>query len=190
MSKNLFIGLLLAALMAVGLYWDHSGSSSVEEGTQSGASQPQSSSPGNSQTFRSIPTFPRGPNGSRSGNFGFSSTPGWEDRDAKKRGAPPIEDEKEDDLYQLIEEALHASDPDDRAYAVEELGDWDPTPEVLTVCLAALNDPEEEVREEAVLALETLEDPSAIPALERVAREDPSEDVRDAAVEALEYLMD
>jgi HEAT repeat protein len=66
----------------------------------------------------------------------------------------------------------------------------DPTPEVLTACLAALNDPEEEVREEAVLALETLEDPSAIPALERVAREDPSEDVRDAAVEALEYLMD
>jgi len=81
------------------------------------------------------------------------------------------EDEAElkEELDQLIEEALHASDPDDRAYAVNELSGWDATPEVLTACLEALNDPEEEVREEAVLALETLEDPSVIPELQRVA---------------------
>ena len=73
---------------------------------------------------------------------------------------------------------------------MSELALWDLTPEILTTCLEALKDPEEEVREEAVLALETLEDPSAIPALETVARDDPSEDVRDAAVEALESLVE
>ena len=63
-----------------------------------------------------------------------------------KKNAPPIEeedeedqDEKQEELYQLIEEALHAPDPDDRAYALNELGLWDATPEVLAACLEALD---------------------------------------------------
>ena len=100
------------------------------------------------------------------------------------------EADDEEDLNQLIQEALHAPDPDDRSYAFGELALWDVTPAILTACLEGLGDPEEEVREAAVMALEMLEDPSVIPDLERVAQEDPSEDVREAAADTIEYLAE
>ena len=61
---------------------------------------------------------------------------------------------------------------------------------VLLACLEALQDGDEEVRSEAVLALETLGDPTVIPTPEHVEREDPSQEVREWASEALEYLRE
>jgi hypothetical protein len=197
MSKKSWVVLLIAALVTIGVYRNLSRSSSLQQVTSSARSEGLGSSPGSSESRRPSVEFSGASTGGNSESLGFSSVPGWEDRSAKKRSAPPIQDEDENDegekkeeLDQLIDEALHASDPDDRAYALNELGLWDATPEVLAACLEALDDPEEEVREEAVLALELLEDPSVIPALQRVAREDPSEDVRESAVEALEELME
>ena len=89
----------------------------------------------------------------------------------------------------MILEALHGTEREDRAYAVSELGLLDPTPEVLSACFQALGDPEAEVRLEAVLALESLEDPAALPVLRRVVEEDTSESVREAATEAVDSLM-
>ena len=190
MSKNLSVGLLLAGLVAFGLYRGLSENSSVQTVTPSAASEARSPSPGSFDSRRPSPDFSGDSTDGQSEDFRLNFVPGWEDRNARKRGAPPIEVEDEEELHELIEEALHAPDSDDRVYAVSELALWDLTPEILTTCLEALKDPEEEVREEAVLALETLEDPSAIPALETVARDDPSEDVWDAAVEAFESLVE
>ncbi len=89
----------------------------------------------------------------------------------------------------MIFESLHGAETDDRAFAVSELGLFDPTPEVLAACFQALGDQEDEVRLEAVLALESLEDPAALPVLRRVAEEDASEVVREAATEAVDSLM-
>ena len=196
MSKNLSIILLLITL-AVGLIWELSPSSSVEQETSSGVPERSGSFPGNVGPRRSLPGLPGSSIEGQPESPGFGSAPGWEDRTAKKRSAPPVEQREEEteaddeeDLNQLIQEALHAPDPDDRSYAFGELALWDVTPAILTACLEGLGDPEEEVREAAVMALEMLEDPSVIPDLERVAQEDPSEDVREAAADTIEYLAE
>ena len=92
-------------------------------------------------------------------------------------------------MYPLIDEALHAAKPEDRASAVSELGLLDSTPEILFACLDALKDPDEDVRVDAVLALEMLEELTVIPVLQRVTERDPSEEVRETAAEAIESLM-
>ncbi len=104
---------------------------------------------------------------------------------AKREGPIP----EEDQIAGLIFESLHGTETEDRAFAVSELGLFDPTPEVISACFQALGDPEDEVRMEAVLALESLEDPAALPVLRRVAKEDTSESVREAATEAVDSLM-
>ena len=104
----------------------------------------------------------------------------------EKRGGPIPE---EDQVATLIFESLHGAETEDRAYAVSELGLFDPTPEVLSACFQALGDSEPDVRLEAVLALESLEDPAALPVLRRVVEEDTSEEVREAATEAVDSLM-
>ena len=106
--------------------------------------------------------------------------------EAKKRdGSIPEEDE----TRQLIDEVLHSSRPEDRAFALSELALLDRTPDLLFACFEALKDPQEDVRVEAVLALEMLEEEAAIPILRRLTDEDPSQDVRDTAAEALEHLL-
>lgn len=107
------------------------------------------------------------------------------DKSRKKRdGEPP----REDDTWALTQTLLHSPDAQERAAAVDQLGEMEPTQEVLLACFEALNDTEEEVRLLAVLSLEDLEQVSAIPVLRHVANEDPSEDVREAAIEAIDYL--
>ena len=96
---------------------------------------------------------------------------------------------EDEDTLQLIDEALHSADADDRASAVSDLGSAEPTTEVWLALLTTLRDSDEEVRLETILALESLENPAAIPVLKRIAAEDRSEEVREAAAEALDYLV-
>ncbi len=103
-----------------------------------------------------------------------------------KRDAPLPADE---DVRRLIEEVLYAADVGDRAFAVSELGSLDPSSEVLSACRRALKDREEEVRLEAILALEMLEDVTAVPVLKEEAAKDSSEKVRKAARQALDFLI-
>lgn len=105
-------------------------------------------------------------------------------RDEKREGPVP----EEDQAAGLIFQALHADETEERAYAVSELGLLDPTPEVLSACFQALGDSASDIRLEAVLALESLEDPAALPVLRRVAEEDTSEEVKEAATEAVDSL--
>ena len=105
-------------------------------------------------------------------------------RHEKREGPIP----EEDQVAGLIFESLHGAETEDRTFAVSELGLLDPTPEVLSACFQSLGDPEPDVRLEAVLALESLEDPAALPVLRRVVEEDTSEEVREAATEAVEAL--
>jgi hypothetical protein len=123
MRKNLPTGLILATSVAFGLYWNLSESSSAENVTSTISSQAGSSSPGRFEPRESLPDFPRGSLEGRSQGPGLGSAPGWEDRNAKKRRAPAVE--------AAAEEALHAPDPDDRAYSVSELRMWDAAIEAL-----------------------------------------------------------
>ena len=97
---------------------------------------------GRSGSFRSNPNrrrpspgFPDNSFERRSESRVFGSAPVWEDRAATKRSAPPIEQreqeaeaEDEEDLYELIQEALHTPDPNDRSYAFGELASGTPRP--------------------------------------------------------------
>ena len=76
-----------------------------------------------------------------------------------------------------------------RAFAFIELGLLEPQPEILVACYKGLEDQNDEVRLEAILALEMLEDPGALQALEEVMERDPSSRVREAASESLEELL-
>ena len=71
-----------------------------------------------------------------------------------------------------------------------DLAELDPTPRVMQAMMQALNDRDEAVRLEAVLALEDFEKLEVIPVLGRIARQDPSEEVRDAAADATEFLTE
>jgi HEAT repeat protein len=55
----------------------------------------------------------------------------------------------------------------------------------LPALLAALDDADAAVRYDAVLALDALDDPAALPSLIRVARTDPAQDVREAALRVI-----
>lgn len=83
---------------------------------------------------------------------------------------------------------LYAPDAADRAHAFREIGLLDPTPELMKSCLQGLSDQDEDVRMEAIPALEMFENSSVIPWLERIAARDPSSQVREAALEALDSL--
>ncbi len=122
--------------------------------------------------------------GSRTGDTEPSSPPTLPEGEGQKRSGPVPED-----AHGLIEEALHASDPEERAFALSELGLLGPQPEILDACYRGLEDQDEEVRLEAVLALEMLEDPGAVQALEEVMERDPSPRVREAASESREELL-
>ena len=106
---------------------------------------------------------------------------------AKRMGTAP--EEVDDEIWQLIDQALRAQDKDDREFALSELSLRDLSPEIAWACLEALKDPSSEVREEAVLALEMLEVVEAIPVLQSLQMDDPSEEVRDAAQQAVEFLQ-
>ena len=76
---------------------------------------------------------------------------------------------------------LAASDAHARrraARGLAALGDRRAVPALI----AALDDADPAVRYEAVVALDVLDDPAALPSLIRVGRTDPAQDVRDAAL--------
>ena len=104
---------------------------------------------------------------------------------AKRSGSAPELSE----LHRLIGKALYFHKAEERASAFSELGLLEPTPQILFACGRGLQDPQEEVRLEAVLALETLEDPYGIPLLREVIERDPSSHVREAALESLAELL-
>ena len=103
-----------------------------------------------------------------------------------RRGAPPPQDE----VSQFMQQALYSADPEEREVAVTELAALDPTPRVIKTMMQALNDRDEEVRLQAVLAFEDFEQPEVVPILRRIADRDSSGEVRDAATDAIEYLTD
>ena len=72
---------------------------------------------------------------------------------------------------------------------MSELGLLEPQPEILFACYRGLEDQDEVVRLEAVLALEMLEDPGAVQVLGEVMERDPSPRVREAASESREELL-
>ena len=111
----------------------------------------------------------------------------WHNREGEKREGHWLE---QDETQTLIDQALHSPESEDRAFAVSELGLLDHSSMVLLACLEALQDGNQEVRSEAVLALETIGDPTVISTLEHVERKDPSQEVREWASEALEYLRE
>ncbi len=176
--------LALAAFLFI-LYWTSRGesnpsdpeSSSSERAPDSIGSAPRTGA----SPPRQLPRNPLSPDDPRDDRPGRLPTK----KHDKREGPVPEEDE----VAGLIFESLHGAETDDRAFAVSELGLFDPTPEVLAACFQALGDQEDEVRLEAVLALESLEDPAALPVLRRVAEEDASEVVREAATEAVDSLM-
>lgn len=88
----------------------------------------------------------------------------------------------------LVLTALHSPDPEEREEAVNALGFLDPSPEIVAACVHGLDDSVEEVRLEAALALSTLEDPSAVPALLRAFQKEQSSEVKEAIQEALDEL--
>ncbi len=67
------------------------------------------------------------------------------------------------------------------ARALAALGDRRAVPALI----AALADADPAVRYEAVVALDTLDDPAALPSLIRVGRSDVAQDVREAALRAI-----
>lgn len=172
MPRNLLLSLLAVGLLAIGLYLGLSRNSLDEEESRSAASKVHTALPQGA--------FERG---SERATFNPSVVGNSE---VQKRDGPVP---REDDVYQLIEEALQSSEAEDRAFALSELGLLEPTSEILLACFQALRDSQEEVRVEAALALEMLEEPAAIPHLRVVAARDPSQEVRETAAEALESLM-
>ena len=55
--------------------------------------------------------------------------------EARKRDGTLFEEEE---LEEVVYQALYAGDPDDKAFAVGELSTWEPTPQILSVCFEAL----------------------------------------------------
>jgi len=183
MSRKLLVYLLALVLVGIGSYWGLSRISRDNEEIPSKASDvlTQSARIDASQ----LHVMPQGSPAKRGERMTFNrAVPGASE--APKRYGPVLDVDK---VQELIEEALLSFDPEDRAFAVSELGLLEPTSEVLFACLEALSDPEEKVRAEAALALEMLEEPAAIPYLQRVAAGDPSQEVREMAAQALESLM-
>lgn len=178
MSRR-WIYFLAGALLVLGGYWGFLGSSE-KSGEAGGADHPT-----------------RGP-ASEPAVFDSGSHGSWEAEPLERLRLPDVSGSEarkrdgtlfvEEELEEIVYQALNAGDPEDRAFAVGELSTWEPTPQILAVCFEAFSDAQEEVRLEAAFTLEVLEDPSAIPVLQRVAEEDPSEEVREAAAEALESL--
>ena len=74
--------------------------------------------------------------------------------------------------------------------AVTELAALDPTPRLMQTLMRALNDRDEGVRLQVVLAFEDFEQLEVVPVLRGIAERDPSEEVRDAAADATEFLTD
>ena len=103
-----------------------------------------------------------------------------------RRGAPPLQDE----ISEFMQQALYSVDPEEREVAVTELAALDPTPRVMQTMMQALNDRDEEVRLQAVLAFEDFEQLGVVPMLHRIAERDLSGEVRDSAADAIEYLTD
>ena len=101
-----------------------------------------------------------------------------------KRGSPPLQDE----VSQFMQQALYAADPEERESAVTELAALDPTPRVMQTLMQALNDRDEGVRLQVVLAFEDFEQLEVVPVLRRIAEQDPSEEVREAAADTTEFL--
>ena len=184
MSRNLLLSLLTVVLLATGLYLGFSRNSLDEEERHPAPLKVQSQSvkPEASKSRTALP----GGSLEKRNERAILNLAVLGSSEAQKRDGPVPE---EDDVYQLIEEALQSSEAQDRAFAVSELGLLEPTSEIFLACLEALKDTEEDVRAEAVLALEMLEEPAAIPVLQRVIEVDLSQEVREAATEALESLM-
>jgi HEAT repeat protein len=91
----------------------------------------------------------------------------------------PISDERTELSDQhLIRQVKYAADPEDRASGLKSLGFRKATPEIVQVCVDALVDPNEEVRVEAALALDTLQEVSAIPSLIDALKNEASNKVR------------
>ena len=178
MSRR-WVFFLAGALLVLGGYWGFLGRSE-RSGEGGGANHPTK---GPASEF-AVPDS--GPEGTWEAEpLERLRLPAASGSEARKRDGTLFEEEE---LEEVVYQALYAGDPEDRAFAVGELSTWEPTPQILAVCFEALNDAQEDVRLEAAFTLEVLEDPSAIPVLQRVAEEDPSEEVREAAAEALESL--
>lgn len=88
----------------------------------------------------------------------------------------------------LIFTALHSPDSLEREEAINALGFLQRTPEIVAACIQGLEDSDEDVRLEAALALSTLEDPEAVPALRRALEREQSLEVREAIEEALDEI--
>ncbi len=184
MPRNLLLSLLTLGFLATGLYLGLSRNSLDEEESRSAASWVRSQSV-KPEASKSHTALPQGAFVKRSERATFNPSVLGNSEVQKRDGPVP----EEDDVYQLIEEALQSSQAEDRAFAVSELGLLEPTSEIFLACFEALGDSEEDVRVEAALALEMLEEPAAIPLLRVVAERDPSQEVRETAAEALESLM-
>jgi len=81
-------------------------------------------------------------------------------------------------VQRLIHQVRDSSDPDSRTSALRKLGFLKGNPEILLTCTSALADADEDVRMEAALALDTLHDPAAIPALQQALKDEPSKEIR------------
>ncbi len=182
MSRKLLVYLLALVLVGIGSYWGLSRISRDNEEIPSKASDVLTQS---ARIDASHHVMPQGSPAKRGERMTFNrAVPGASE--AQKRYGPVPDVDK---VQELIEEALLSFDPEDRAFAVSELGLLEPTSEVLFACLEALSDPEEKVRAEAALALEMLEEAAAIPYLQPVAAGDPSQEVREMAAKAIESLV-
>ena len=182
MSRRLFVYLLALVLVGIGSYWGLSRISRDNEEIPSRASDVLTQS---ARIDASQHVMRQGSPAKRGERMTFNRAVAGASEAQKRYGPVPDVDK----VQELIEEALLSFDPEDRAFAVSELGLLEPTSEVLFACLEALSDPEERVRAEAALALEMLEEPAAIPYLQPVAAGDPSQEVREMAAEAIESLM-
>ncbi len=184
MSRNLLTCVLPVGLLAMGLYSGLSRNSPDDEEGRTGTLKVpgQSEKPDTSQSHLALP---QGSPEKRNERVTFNPTVLGRSQAEKRDGPVPEEDE----VYQLIDEALHSTEAEDRAFALSELGLLEPESDILLACFEALGDSEEDVRVEAALALEMLEEPAAIPLLRVVADRDPSQEVRETAAEAMEFLM-
>jgi hypothetical protein len=100
----------------------------------------------------------------------------------------PVEALDTDPVERIVQAALYDPDPEERKYAISELAMIDEHSRLWVVCLKALEDPDHDVRLEAVLALENFGDHS-LKVLQTVASSDPSMEVRDAALDTVESVQ-
>ena len=87
----------------------------------------------------------------------------------------------------LADAARKEQDAELKSYIMEELVDRE-APQALETAFLLLKDPDVDLREEAAEALETLDDPLAVPQLLDALKSEEDENVRDAIVSALETL--